>query len=134
MCLLLPCAIGFFARLIAETLSTRRVIASPSLLLSSFNRFISHMAWQAHNDAAIYSASQDESATTSSFFEHQEIGVLPSIKMYPAIDFLSSLSPHQLESVKPSKSHFRPVSNAGKRIPQPRVPLMYPRILLTAAI
>jgi hypothetical protein len=59
----------------------KRVVASSSPHPNSFIRFTNHIAWQALNDAAMYSASQEESATTGSFFEHHEIGVLPNIKM-----------------------------------------------------
>lgn len=81
----------------------------------------------------MYSTSQDESETTGSFFEYQEIGVPSNIKMYPSVDFRSSLSPHQFESIKPDKLYFMLVCATGKRILQPTESLTYLRILLTAA-
>ncbi|MCI49126.1 hypothetical protein A2U01_0070369, partial [Trifolium medium] len=69
-----------------------------SPIISSI-KFTSQMAWHAHSDVAMYSASQDDNATTDSFLEHQVIGAPPNKNTYPAIDFLSSASPHQFESV-----------------------------------
>lgn len=121
----------FLERFIAETLSTMGVTASLSSLHNSFNKFINHAAWHAHNEVAIYTNSQEESVTTSSFFEHHEIDVSSNIKMHLVVDFLSSLSPHQLKLVYPSILHFMPLSIAENEIPQLIEPLMYLRILLT---
>lgn len=127
----LPCAMRFLARFIAKTLSTMSVIASPFSLHNSFNRFINHTVWHAHNEAAIYSTSQEESVSTNYFFEYQEIGVCLNIKIYPVLDFLSSLSLHQLATIYLSKLHFPPFPVAGFFL-QPIKSLTYLRILLTA--
>lgn len=50
--------------------------------------------------------------------------------MYPTVDFRSSLSLHQLKSVKLSKLFFLGISIVGKRHSYPINPLTYLRILL----
>lgn len=124
---------GFLARFIVKTLSTMSVTVSPSSLHNSFNRFFNHIAWYAHNEVTMYSVLQEESASTISFFEHREIGAFFNINMYTCVDFLSSLSPHQLESIYHSKLHYLPFSIVGNWIPQPTKPLTYRIILLIAA-
>ena len=48
----------------------------------------------------MYSASQEDNATTSCFFDHQLIGAPRNLKRYPVVLFLSTLSPHQSEYEK----------------------------------
>ncbi|CAI8604473.1 unnamed protein product [Vicia faba] len=47
----------------------------------------------------MYSASHDDNATNGSILEFQATGAPPSINTYPAVDFRSSASLHQLESI-----------------------------------
>lgn len=49
------------------------------------------------------------------------------------MDFLSSTSPHQLESVYPTSCHFFPSSVAGNKMSQLKVPLRYLSILFMVA-
>lgn len=54
-----------------------------------------------------YTQSHKKSVTTDSFSEHHEIGVSTNIKMYLAVDFMSYLSSHRLESIYPNKLNFQ---------------------------
>lgn len=82
----------------------------------------------------MYSTSLDNRVTTCSFFEHhQEIGVSPYRNMHAVVDFLSSLSPHQLESMYPSNLQLLPLSSVLNKMSQSINPLIYLRILLVAA-
>jgi len=113
----------FFARLMADMLSILIILVSNFSLPSSSIEFINQLAWQALNDASIYSASHDESATTGSFLPRN--WAPPTRKMYHAADFLSSMSPHQFESVYPRNLQLTPLSIAGNRILLSIVPVIY---------
>jgi hypothetical protein len=110
MWLLLSWDIGFLAKFIAYTLSIFNVTVSELLHVISSMRFFNQIACVAHIDAAMYSTSHDDKATTYSFSEHQEINALPIKNMYLTAGFLSSTSPHQLASVNPVYLQFLPTS------------------------
>ena len=59
-------------------------------------------------ESATYSASVDESATQGCFWLRHVIGVDPSKKRYPDVDFRSSLSLAQSEPEYPSKRESSP--------------------------
>jgi len=71
----------------------------------------------------MYSISQEESATTGSFVEDQEIGALPKKKMQPIVFFLSLLSPHYSESKYLTNSSSASASPFGNKIPKSTSPL-----------
>jgi len=88
----------FLARSIADLLSTSNSTVSSLNIFNSLSKAVSHSAWQAAEQAAMYSASQVERATTVCFFELQDIGDPDSRKTYPEVVFLSVASPLQSES------------------------------------
>ncbi|MCI47837.1 hypothetical protein A2U01_0069079, partial [Trifolium medium] len=61
-------------------------------------------AWHAACAAATYSASQLDNATMFCFFEDHEMGEFLNLNQCHEVLLLSSLSPHQSESEKPSNS------------------------------
>ena len=77
MCLLLSWFTGFFANSIADLLSTWITVAPRCFSSNLLNKFLRHIAWRTHQDAATYSASHVESVTTSCYFESQVNVVLP---------------------------------------------------------
>ena len=64
----------------------------------------------------MYSALQDDNATTGSFLKLQETGAPSNINTYHAVDFRSLASLHQLESVYPTNLHSFPLSDVGKKM------------------
>jgi hypothetical protein len=95
MCFLLSWFTGFFANSIADLLSTWITVAPSYFSSILFNKFLSHIAWHTHQDAATYSASHVESVTIGCFFESQVNTVSPIKNTYPDVLFLSSMSLHQ---------------------------------------
>ena len=78
--------------------------------------------------AATYSASIDESETTFCSFEIQLTIVPPTVKKYPTMLLLLSLSPTIYESTYPCRLMFEP----PKHIAYAVVPLKYLRINFTS--
>ena len=81
ICLLLPCMIGFFDSFMAELLSQKMVVhllwKCPSFSRTRLNQ----TPWHAQYAAAMNSASVVDRVTISCFFEDQETGPVPSMKM-----------------------------------------------------
>ena len=93
ICLLLPCMTGFFDNFMAKLLS-QKMIVHLLWIFPSFSRTrLNQTPWHAQYAAAMNSASVVDRVTTGCFFEDQETGPVPSIKMYPEVFFLSSMSP-----------------------------------------
>ena len=59
------------------------------------------MPWQEAADAEMYSASQDDNATTPCFTEFHVIAEFPMKKTCPDVLFRSKLSPAKSLSLKP---------------------------------
>ena len=133
ICLLLPWQTGFFDRLGADLLFTKSWIGC---LHSSFNSLMSaesHKHWQAISVEAIYSASQEDKATTFYFLEHHEIGACMYLKKYLNVLLRSILSPHQFESVQTSIFPSSWLVLLGKKSPSSVVPFKYISICFAAA-
>lgn len=92
MCLLLPCVMGFFVRLITYMLSIFMVIAQWFFCVISSIKFAIHVVWHAHKEVLMYSTSHDDNATTGSFLELQATSAPPNMNMYSTVDFPSSTS------------------------------------------
>src|SRR5579859_6122195 len=82
---------GFSASAIAPWLSTLMTLGAYFDIPRSLRRFWSQMASLVACVRAAYSASAVDSAIVDCFLACQEIGDPASMKMYPEIDFLSSL-------------------------------------------
>ena len=63
MCLLVSWFTRFFANSIADLLSTWIMVAPSCFSSILLNKFLSHIAWHTHQDAATYSASHVDSVT-----------------------------------------------------------------------
>lgn len=72
--------------------------SNPNSLSSLRNQIASLVA----SISALYSLSVEDGKTVGCFFEHQVIGVDPSLKRYALVDLLSSKLPAQSESEKPT--------------------------------
>ncbi len=72
-----------------------------SIFTSSFKNIVIHLASDPVDPKDIYSASTVDLATVGCFFEYQLIAPEFIIKQYPDVDFLSSISLAQSESVYP---------------------------------
>lgn len=90
MCLLQPWHTGWFARSIADLLSTNIFIFLGSINLSSSSNISIHATWHDAYDVVTYSASQDDKSTMFCFLQLHEIGVPSIMNMYPTILFFSS--------------------------------------------
>ncbi|CAN6971962.1 unnamed protein product [Brassica rapa subsp. trilocularis] len=86
---------GFFANAIADLLSTKIFICSPCGRFNSFSKFRSQIAWQTHEVAATYSASQVKRVTIGYFFDIHVKAVSPMKNTKPLVLFRvgSTLSP-----------------------------------------
>lgn len=71
----------------------------------SSNKFTIHVTWLAHREVTLYSTSYDDNAITYYFLEFQATNAPPNLNTNLTVDFLSSTSPHQLESVYPTSLH-----------------------------
>ena len=81
MCLFLPCENDFFAKFMADLLSIRSFKGFFTSTLISFSNELSQIVCHAINAPTIYSASQEDNATTGCFLEHQEIGAPENLKI-----------------------------------------------------
>src|SRR6185312_9510669 len=93
MCLLLPWKTGFLARAKADLLSTLSSTTSALLPRSSPSSLDSHSACVAAEAAAIYFASQLDSATTFCLVDCQQTKQPPRKNMVPLVLLLVSTSP-----------------------------------------
>ena len=81
MCLFLPCENDFFAKFMADLLSIRSFKGFFTSTLISFHNELSKIAWHVTNAPIIYSASQEDNATTGCFLENQGIGASKNLKI-----------------------------------------------------
>ncbi|WZZ43868.1 hypothetical protein YC2023_040127 [Brassica napus] len=102
MCLLRSWKTGFFANAIADLLSTKIFVGSSCGNFSSFSKFRNQIAWQTHEVAATYSASQVERVTIGCFFDIHVKAVSPMKNTKPLVLFRSSTSPPQSLSLYPT--------------------------------
>lgn len=103
MCLLRWWKTGFLVNAMTDLLSTRIKVFSFFFLVISLINSWSHMACLAASIAAINSASQDERATVSCFWEHYVMGVSPKQNKCPVVLFPSSESVLWLLSLYPTR-------------------------------
>jgi hypothetical protein len=87
MCLFLLWFTAFFVNLIADLLSSWITVALNCFSSILLNKFLSHIAWHTHQDAATYSASRVENVTIGYFFEGQVNVVSPIKNPYPNVLF-----------------------------------------------
>jgi hypothetical protein len=69
--------------------------------LSSFNKFLNHIAWVVAFELAIYSASIDDRATVGCFLDDHTTAPPPNKKTYPDTDLQSINDEPQFASEKP---------------------------------
>ena len=99
ICLLLPWLTGFLAKSMTDLLSICNSIFSKLPHFNSASKDNSQRPWHGALQEATYSASQVDKATTSCFLEFQDIGAPDNKNTKPEVLLLSTLSPHQSESV-----------------------------------
>ena len=128
MCFVLKCCTGLREILMALSLSHQRGTLS-QMTPYSFKVCLMHRSCAQQLPTATYSASVDERDTQLCFLEDQLTKDQPRNWHPPEVDFLSTLSPAQSESVNPSSLKFAPL---GYHKPKFGVWAKYRKIRLTA--
>ena len=128
ICFVLKCCTGLREILMALSLSHQRGTLS-QMTPYSFKVCLIHKSCAQQLPAATYSALVDERDTQFCFLEDQLTKEQPRNWHPPEVDFLSTLSPAQSESVYPSSLKFAPL---GYHKPKFGVWAKYGKIRLTA--
>jgi hypothetical protein len=116
----------------AALLSTISSSALTSVSKSSPIRQANQTPWQAAAEAAIYSASHDDSVTTFCLEDCQVIGLLDRKYIIPLVLFLSTGLPTMSLSLKPTRHGCCPLLPSEKVTPQCLVPATYLKIRFIA--